>query len=186
MMSEIPATQASPARVRRALRRYAAQVATQSGLAESLSWDALSQLPTWVAFKTTDECAIHTVWCGALWHQPALQRCIDAAVLHVVDEILGPGAISILLSVESAGRQHMMPLVDEMAQTFFNAGQVLMLSALPPVWREPFVNHWGWGGEVLSLVNDHGAEEMSDPESALVCEMAAELLSTRSQGGEIQ
>jgi hypothetical protein len=138
------------AKEKRAQRACVATLLSHTDLALDLTWDDLLSLPAWAQMcfsfgktqtqiQSADEFAL---WVGAVWHQPAIQCCIDSVALQCIEGFLMPGAASIILSMNAMGQKKELPPLSMLQGQFLMAGQFLMIQALPSAWKTPCTALW--------------------------------------------
>ena len=77
---------------------------------QRLTWQDLATLPQWLASVPAPDLANLALWCGALWHGPALRHCHAGGALQTACELLGPDGLQAVRDHASLGRVRVMPV----------------------------------------------------------------------------
>lgn len=77
---------------------------------QRLTWQDLLLLPHWLVSESAPSLARLALWCGALWHGPALRQCMTGTVLQAAHDLLGPAGLQAVRDHAQVGRVRVMPV----------------------------------------------------------------------------
>jgi hypothetical protein len=93
---------------------------------QHLTWQDLARLPAWLVRVPAATLPALALWCGALWHGPALRQAVEGGTLQAARELLGPDGLQAVQAQAALGRIRVLPAVARLDAVWRSCGWDLL------------------------------------------------------------